>query len=158
VARNKPIRRDILWALASLPAMAMMARPRGATAQTAGIPVKVDTQGLVAKIKFEAPLAGFLSELNGKYKLRMTELTLAPGGHVGEHNHVGPGIRQVTSGYMTYVLPDKTVVYAPGDLFFESGDINHTVFNKTNEPMVHVLFEILPADLNGPSLIPVKHH
>ena len=34
----------------------------------------------------------------------------------------------------------------------------HTVFNKTNEPMVHVLFEILPADLNGPSLIPVKHH
>jgi quercetin dioxygenase-like cupin family protein len=37
------------------------------------------------------------------------ELTLAPGGHVGEHNHEGPGIRQVTSGYMTYVLPDKTV-------------------------------------------------
>jgi quercetin dioxygenase-like cupin family protein len=46
---------------------------------------------------------------------RVTELTLAPGGHVGEHNHEGPGIRQVTSGYMTYVLPDKTVVYGPGD-------------------------------------------
>jgi hypothetical protein len=84
--------------------------------------------------------------------------TAAPGGHVGEHNHVGPGIRQVTSRYMTYVLPDKTVVYGPGEFFFESGDINHTVFNKTNEPMVHVLFEILPGDLNGPSLIPVKHH
>jgi quercetin dioxygenase-like cupin family protein len=120
--------------------------------------VRVDTGGLVARIKFEAPLAGFLSDLNGKYKLRVTELTLAPGGHVGEHNHVGPGIRQVTSGYMTYVLPDRTVVYGPGEFFFESGDINHTVFNKTNEPMVHVLFEILPADLNGPSLIPVKHH
>jgi hypothetical protein len=39
-----------------------------------------------------------------------------------------------------------------------SEHINHTVFNKTNEPMVHVLFEILPVDLNGPSLIPVKHH
>jgi len=24
--------------------------------------------------------------------------------------------------------------------------------------MVHVLFEVLPADLNGPSLIPVRHH
>jgi len=24
--------------------------------------------------------------------------------------------------------------------------------------VVHVLFEILPVDLNGPSLIPVKHH
>jgi quercetin dioxygenase-like cupin family protein len=83
-------------------------------------PVKVDTKGLVAKIKFEEVLPGFLAEVNGKYKLRVTELTLAPGGHVGEHNHVGPGIRQVTSGYMTYVLPEKTVVYGPGDFFFES--------------------------------------
>jgi quercetin dioxygenase-like cupin family protein len=92
---------------------------------------------LVAKIKFEAPLEGFLKEINGKYKPRVTELTLAPGGYVGEHNHEGPGIRQVTSGNMTYVLPDKTVVYGPGDFFFESGDINHTVFNKTDAPMVH---------------------
>ena len=45
---------------------------------------------------------------------------------MGEHNHEGPGIRQVTSGYMTYVLPDKTVVYGPGDFFFESGDILRT--------------------------------
>lgn len=118
--------------------------------------VKVDTKGLVAKIKFESVLSGFLTELNGKYKLRVTELTLEPGGHVGERNHVGPGIRLVTARDMTYVLPDKTVVYAPGDFFFESGDINHTVFNKTAAPMVHLLFETLPADLKGPSLMPVK--
>jgi hypothetical protein len=31
-------------------------------------PVKVHTEGLAAKIKFESVLAGFLSELNGKYK------------------------------------------------------------------------------------------
>jgi quercetin dioxygenase-like cupin family protein len=152
------IRRDVLYSLAGLPLIALLAKAGEAAAQPTGSPVKVDTKGLVAKIKFEAPLAGFLTDLNGKYKLRVTELTLAPGGHVGEHNHVGPGIRQVTSGYMTYVLPDRTVVYGPGEFFFESGDINHTVFNKTSEPMVHVLFEILPADLNGPSLIPVKHH
>ena len=152
------VRRDVLYSLAGLPLIALLAKAGEAAAQPTGSPVKVDTEGLIAKIKFEAPLAGFLSDLNGKYKLRVTELTLAPGGHVGEHNHVGPGIRQVTSGYMTYVLPDKTVVYGPGEFFFESGDINHTVFNKTSEPMVHVLFEILPADLNGPSLIPVKHH
>jgi quercetin dioxygenase-like cupin family protein len=133
----------------------LAARASEAAAETAVGPVKVDTNGLVAKIKFEAPLSGFLSEINGKYKLRVTELTLAPGGHVGEHNHVRPGIRQVTSGYM---MADKTVFYGPGDFFFESGDINHTVFNKTNDPMVHVLFEILPLDLDGPSLIPVKHH
>ena len=155
---DEPIRRDVLYSLAGLPLIALLAKAGEAAAQPTGSPVKVDTGGLVARIKFEAPLAGFLTDLNGKYKLRVTELTLAPSGHVGEHNHVGPGIRQVTSGYMTYVLPDKTVVYGPGEFFFESGDINHTVFNKTNEPMVHVLFEILPADLNGPSLMPVKHH
>jgi quercetin dioxygenase-like cupin family protein len=59
---------------------------------------------------------------------------------------------------MTYVLPDKTTVYGPGDFFFESGDRNHTVFNKTDGPMVHVLIELLPVNLNGPSLIPVKHY
>ena len=150
-------RREMAQALALLPLACLAVRPLVASAQPAS-PVKVDTKGLTAKIKFEAPLAGFLDEINGRYKLRVTELTLAPGGHVGEHNHVGPGIRQVTSGYMTYVLPDKTVVYGPGEFFFESGDINHTVFNRTGDPMVHVLFEILPADLAGPSLIPVKHH
>jgi quercetin dioxygenase-like cupin family protein len=106
---NKPIRRDILWGLGAAPFMALLAQTGEARAQVGVSPVKVDTKGLVAKIKFEAPLEGFLKEINGKYKLRITELTLAPGGYVGEHNHEGPGIRQVTSGYMTYVLPDKTV-------------------------------------------------
>ena len=151
-------RRDVLQALAAAPFMALLAKGGEARAQVGTSPVKVDTIGLVAKIKFEAPLGGFLTEINGKYKLRVTELTLAPGGRVGEHNHVGPGIRQVTSGYMTYVLPKETIVYGPGDFFFETGDVNHTVYNKTDAPMVHVLFEILPADLSGPSLIPVKHH
>ena len=44
----------------------------------------------------------------------------------------------------------------PRDFSFESGDMNHTVYNKTEAPMVHLLFEILPADLKGPSLMPVK--
>jgi quercetin dioxygenase-like cupin family protein len=158
MSNDEPLRRDILFALSALPLIGIAVRPTAATAQADGSPVKVDTKGLVAKIKFEAPIEGTLKEINGKYKLRVTELTLAPGGHVGEHNHVGPGIRQVTSGYMTYVLPKETIVYGPGDFFFESGDINHTVFNRTDQPMVHVLFEILPVDLKGPSLIPVKHH
>ncbi|WP_247478478.1 cupin domain-containing protein [Bradyrhizobium sp. CW9] len=107
------IRRDFLLALATVPFVALLGQAGEARAQVGVSPVKVDTNGLVAKIKFEAPLEGFLKEINGKYKLRVTELTLAPGGHVGEHNHECPGIRQVTSGYMTYVLPDKAVVYGP---------------------------------------------
>jgi quercetin dioxygenase-like cupin family protein len=157
MSHRQPIRRNVLRSFAALPLAALVAQAKEAIAQTPS-PVKVDTKGLVAKIKFEAVLAGPLSEINGKYKLRVTELTLAPGGYVGEHNHVGPGIRQVTSGRMTYVLPDRTVIYGPGEFFFESGDIDHTVFNKTDAPMVHLLFEILPADLKGPSLIPVRHH
>jgi quercetin dioxygenase-like cupin family protein len=157
MTRQRLVRRDVLQGLGALPLATLLVQTSGAGAQTP-VPVKVDTKGLVAKIKFEAVLAGFLSDINEKYKLRVTELTLEPGGHVGEHNHVGPGIRQVTSGQMTYVLPDKTIVYGPGEFFFESGDVNHTVFNKTDTPMVHLLFEILPADLKGPSLIPVKHH
>ena len=155
---DKPIRRDVLQAIAAVPFMALLAQAGAARAQVGVSPVKVDTKGLVAKIRFEAPLEGFLKEINGKYNLRVTELTLAPCGHVGEHNHEGPGIRQVTSGHMTYVLPKETIVYGPGEYFFETGDVNHTVFNKTDAPMVHMLFEILPADHSGPSLIPVKHH
>jgi quercetin dioxygenase-like cupin family protein len=152
-------RRDLLQSVAALPFALLLAQTGEVAAQTtASSPVRVDTKGLTAKIKFEQVISGPLPELNGKFKLRVTELTLEPGGHVGEHNHVGPGIRQVTAGQMTYVLPDRTVVYNPGDFFFESGDVNHTVFNKTDAPMVHVLFEVLPADLSGPSLIPVRHH
>jgi len=156
MAKENLVRREILQTLAAAPLITLLAQAGSAAAQSGSSPVKVNTKGLVAKIKFEAPIAGFLTDLNGKYKLRVTELTLDPGGYVGEHNHLGPGIRQVTSGQMTYVLPDKTVVYGPGDFFFESGDINHTVYNKTDTPMVHALFEILPMDCIGPSLVPVK--
>lgn len=105
---NELLRRDIVQNLIGISAIGLLARgTTSAMAQTGVSPVKVDTKGLVAKIKFEAVLGGFLSDLNDRYKLRVTELTLEPGGHIGEHNHVGPGIRQVTSGYMTYVQPDK---------------------------------------------------
>lgn len=159
MASDHTTRRDLLQSLGVVSLLPLVGRPPMAAAQApGGSPAKVDTKGLTARIKHESVLAGYLGELNGKYKLRVTELALEPGGYVGEHHHAGPGIRQVTSGYMTYVLPDKTIVYGPGDFFFESGDVNHTAQNKTDAPMVHVLFEILPADLKGPSIMPVKAH
>jgi quercetin dioxygenase-like cupin family protein len=159
MANVERTRRAVLQFLGALPLVAILSRLRQAGAQiTAGSAVKVETKGLTAKIKFESVPSGYLTELNGKYKLRVTELVLEPGGYVGEHHHAGPGIRQVTSGHMTYVLPDKTLVYGPGDFFFESGDINHTAQNKTDAPMVHVLFEILPAEHKGPSIMPAKSH
>jgi quercetin dioxygenase-like cupin family protein len=159
MANVETTRREVLQSLGALPLMALLASPGAAAAQTTGgSPAKVETKGLTARIKFESVLSGYLGELNGKYKLRVTELVLEPGGYVGEHHHAGPGIRQVTTGYMTYVLPDKTLVYGPGDFFFESGDVTHTAQNKTDAPMVHLLFEILPADLKGPSIMPAMKH
>ena len=124
------------------------------TVALADEPLKVDTKGVTAKILYEAPITGgLLPELKGKYKMRITQITIAAGGHVGDHNHLGPGIRQMTAGEMEYILPDKTVIYRAGDFFFETGDVSHRVNNKTSDPNTHLLFEILPMDLNGPSLI-----
>ena len=116
--------------------------------------LKVDTHGVTAKILYEAPIdGGHLPELKGKYKMRITEITIAPGGHVGDHNHLGPGIRLMTTGEMEYILPDKTMIYRAGNFFFETGDVSHRVNNKTSELNTHLLFEILPVDLKGASLI-----
>ena len=158
MAYEATTRRNVLHTMGALPLLMLLGAPRESQAQTPAPSGKVDTKGLTAKIKHESVISGYLGELNGKYKLRVTELVLEPGGYVGEHHHAGPGIRQVTSGYMTYVLPEKTVVYGPGDFFFESGDVTHTAQNKTDAPMVHVLFEILPADLRGPSIMPAMKH
>jgi quercetin dioxygenase-like cupin family protein len=116
--------------------------------------LKVDTKGVSAKILYEAPIdGGHLAELKGKYKMRITEISIAPGGHVGDHNHVGPGIRQMTVGEMEYIMPRMTHTYRAGDYFFETGDVSHRVINKSGAANAHLLFEILPVDLAGASLI-----
>jgi quercetin dioxygenase-like cupin family protein len=105
-------------------------------------------------IKIEQVISGHLTDLNGKYKLRVTETIYKPGGFIGEHHHVGPGIRYVASGQLTYIQPDKTTVYNEGDYFYESGDITHTASNKTNAPVKVLNFEILPVDWKGSSAVP----
>jgi len=114
--------------------------------------LRVDTKGVKAAILFEAPISGgHVPELVGKYKLRVTEIAIGADGYVGHHNHLGPGIRQMTSGEMDYLMPDKTVVYRSGDFFFETGDVSHRV--ESRQQSKHLLFEILPMDVDGPSLI-----
>ena len=115
----------------------------------------VEKKGQVSKIKLEAVVAGHLEELNGKFKLRASEVTYEPGGFIGSHHHVGPGIRCVTSGELTYVQPDKTTIYRVGECFFESGDVSHTAANRTTNPVVLINFEILPVSWTGASAVPV---
>jgi quercetin dioxygenase-like cupin family protein len=114
---------------------------------------QVDRKGLTAAVKFEQVMSGHLTDLNGKYKLRVTETTIEPGGHQGDHHHVGPGIRYLASGELTFVQSGKTTVYKAGDYYFESGDVTHSAYNKGSVPVVNVIFEILPADWKGGSAI-----
>lgn len=60
----------------------------------------------------------------------------------------------MTDGEMDYIMPDETVVYRAGDFFFETGDVSHRV--ESPQPSTHLLFEILPVDVDGPSLIPPR--
>ena len=118
-------------------------------------PGKVEVQGWKASTKLESVVAGYLTELNGKYKLRLTEATFQPGGYVGDHHHLAPGIRLVTSGELTFVRGNETTVYKAGDTFFEAGDVTHTVYNRGSAPVVLLIFEVVPVDLQGSTITPV---
>ena len=78
----------------------------------------VERKDVASIVKLGGENFGFLSELNGKYKLVVTQTTFEPGGYVGEHNHVGPGIRYVASGEITLVEQGKARIYKAGDYFF----------------------------------------
>ena len=117
---------------------------------------QVERKGLTSVVKLEQMVSGYLTELNGKYKLRVSEVTFEPGGYSGPHHHAGPGLRYVASGELTFVQADKTTIFKKGDYYYESGDITHSAYNKTNSPLVLIIFEILPADWAGGSTMPPK--
>ena len=116
----------------------------------------VERKGVASTVKLEEGGFGYLGELNGKYKLRVTEITFEPGGYVGEHNHAGPGVRFVASGEVTLLEQGKTRIYKTGDYFYETGAITNSASNKTSSPTVVITFEILPVDLKGGSAVPPK--
>lgn len=136
--------------LAAVPAMLCL------TVAFAQEPAKVEIKGADSKNKIEQTVSGHLTELNGKYKVRLVETTIQPGGHIGKHHHAGPGIRLIKSGQLTFVTADKTTIYKAGDHFYESGDVTHEAFNKDNAPVQIINFEIVPVSLKGGSAMPPK--
>jgi quercetin dioxygenase-like cupin family protein len=127
--------------------------PLGSIAQD-----KVEIRGIKASVKLEEVVYGHLAQLNGKYKLRATELTLEPGAFLGGHHHAGPGIRYVVSGEVTFAQAGKSMVYKQGSYFFETGNVIHTAQNRTKSPVRIIFFEILPSEWSGPTVIPPKAH
>jgi len=116
----------------------------------------VEARGISSEIKLEEVVFGHLAEINGKFKLRATEVTFAPGAYLGVHHHVGPGIRYVLSGEVAFAEGGQTTVYKTGDYFFETGNLAHTAQNNTTLPLRILFFEVLPKDWSGPTVIPPK--
>ena len=116
----------------------------------------VETRGVTSEIKVDEVVFGHLAELNGKFKLRATELTFAPDGYIGVHHHIGPGIRYVISGELTFAEGGQETVYKAGEYFFETGNLAHTAQNKTNVPLRILVVEILLKDWTAPAMIAPK--
>jgi len=89
----------------------------------------VETRGITSVIKIDEVIFGHLTELNGKFKIRATEITFAADGYVGVHHHVGPGIRYVISGELTFAEGGQETVYKAGEYYFETGNLVHTAQN-----------------------------
>jgi len=117
---------------------------------------KIEARGITSEIKLEEVTFGRLVELNGKYKMRATEFTFAPGSYLGVHHHVGPGVRYILSGELTFTEGGHATVYKAGDYYFETGNLAHTAENKTQEPCRVLIVEIIPKDWVGPATIAPK--
>ncbi len=134
-------------------ALALALSPPAAARQAGS----VETNGQHGVVKGEHLVARHLAELNGRCKLRVTEVACDPGGSIGAHHHAGPGIRCVTPGERTCLRPDRTTVYHPGGCLFESGVVSPTAWKRTGEPGVLLNLELLPADWTGSPAIPAPH-
>jgi quercetin dioxygenase-like cupin family protein len=117
---------------------------------------KVEVRGVTTEVKIEEVTFGHLPELNGKFKLRASELTFAPGAFIGAHHHIGPGIRYIISGELTFIEGGQSTVYKAGEYYYETGNLAHTAENKTNLPLRILVMEIIPKNWSGPAMIPPR--
>jgi quercetin dioxygenase-like cupin family protein len=115
---------------------------------------KVEARGIKSEVKIEEVLFGHLTELNGKFKVRVTEFTFAPDAYLGVHHHAGPGVRYVISGELSFSEGGRETIYKAGDYYFETDNLAHTAQNKANVPLRVLVVDILPKDWTGPAVIP----
>jgi quercetin dioxygenase-like cupin family protein len=114
---------------------------------------QVEVRGVTSVVKIDEVTFGHLSELNGKYRLRASEFTFAPGAYIGGHHHVGPGIRYIISGELTFIEGGQSIVYKAGEYYYETGNLAHSAENKTNLPLRVLVMEIIPKDWSGSAMI-----
>lgn len=74
------------------------------------------------------------------YELRLSRLTIPPGGGLTLHSHKEmPEIVYIVSGHLTEQRNGGTpVVYGPGSTLINDETVTHMVLNQTNEPVVYI--------------------
>ncbi|MGH9778157.1 MAG: cupin domain-containing protein [Candidatus Acidiferrales bacterium] len=117
----------------------------------------VEMHGVKAAVKQEANVEGFLTPLNSHLKLRATEADFEPGATLGDHLHVGPGLRLVLAGELVVVDAESGAEQRvpAGGYFYEAGDKSFRVHNRSEEPARLLVVEILPVDLKESAMTPV---
>jgi quercetin dioxygenase-like cupin family protein len=76
-------------------------------------------------------------------QLRMRELTVAPGGFLGVHNHIDrPGVVYILKGTITEHRGNVAKDYSAGDSWLETKETTHWIENKGTTPV-----EILAVDV-----------
>ena len=150
--KQTPSRASRLFVAAALGSCVIATSPEPTRADGA-----VEVKGFHSRVRARMTELGHLRELSGKYQLRMTEITIDPNGYMKPHHHLGPGVRCIVSGELTYVFRGATTIYRAGDCFTETGDESHEARNAGATPVVLHNTELLPASLpeNRTSLIPL---
>ena len=120
----------------------------------------VEMSGVKPEMKYEARVEGFLKPLNGKVKLRASEVQFEPGAKLGNHLHVGPGIRLVLAGELTVIdgETNKEQTVRAGEYFYEAGNRSFLAQNRTAQPAKLLVVEMLPAEWRGTAMAPISRY
>ena len=86
----------------------------------------------------------------GKWDMKLTLLTIEPGGEIPFHVHKGPGLRYVTQGAITINWKEgKTERFGAGSTYFEGPGENHpagtvSARNDGKEACKVIIVELVP--------------
>jgi quercetin dioxygenase-like cupin family protein len=107
--------------------------------QSAPIDYKSVTEDVLAAIDLAPEIDSVANR-----ELRLSRAVIAPGGHIGLHNHQGdPTIVYLLSGVLTNHHDDGTIEeFHPGEAFAEFGPRAHWVENKGSGPVTFIVANI----------------
>jgi quercetin dioxygenase-like cupin family protein len=100
-------------------------------------------KGFVGKPLSTIDLAGEIEGMQGR-NLRMSQVTLDPGGATPLHDHAGrPEIIYVLRGRLTENRGGEAKDYGPGETISTGKDTRHWIENKTADPVILIAVSII---------------